>query len=205
MIYKLLSELYATMIIGAGKGTFVSIRAELRGKNIVVGKKCRILKHAKIDTSSNPSNADYLKHTNVGSVVLGNHVKIKDYAQLVSYDGFIKIGDHCSINHYTIVYGHGGVTIGDNVMIAANCIIVSANHNFESVELPMSKQGLTSQGIHIDDDVWIGSNVKILDGVKIGKGCVIASGCVVNKSLEPFGIYGGVPAKLIKWRDENRS
>lgn len=194
------SELYAAWIIGAGKETFVSIRAELRGKNIVIGKKCRILKHSKIDTSNNPSNADYLKHTNVGSVVLGNFVTIKDYVLLASYDGFIKIGNHCSINQYTIVYGHGGVTIGNNVMIAANCIIVSANHNFESLEIPMSNQGLTSQGIQINDDVWIGSNVKILDGVEIGKGCVIASGSVVHKSLAPFGVYGGVPAKLIKWR-----
>lgn len=196
--------MYATVILGAGSGTFVSIKAELKGKNIRIGKKCRILKNAKIDTSSNPSNADYLKYTNDGMVVLGNQVTIKDYALLLTYDGFIKIGDYCSINPYTIIYGHGGVTIGNNVMIAASSIIVSSNHNFQSMDVLISKQGITKKGIHIGDDVWIGSNVKILDGVEIGQGCVIASGSVVNRSLEPFGVYGGVPVKLIKWRSEDR-
>lgn len=50
------------------------------------------------------------------------------------------------------------------------------------------------------DDVWIGAGVKILDGVKIGKGCVIGANSVVTHSLKPFGIYVGVPAKLLKYR-----
>jgi len=204
-VVKFFSDFYATVIMGAGRGTFISIRAELKGKNIIIGRKCRILRHAKIDTSSNPSNANYLKQTNVGCLTLGNNVIIKDHALLLTYDGFIKIGDYCSINPYTVIYGHGGVTIGDNVMIAASCVIVSSNHNFESIELPISKQGITSQGIHIESDVWIGSNVKILDGVTVGKGCVVASGAVVNKSLEPFGVYAGVPAKLVKWRNRNKT
>ena len=59
---------------------------------------------------------------------------------------------------------------------------------------------MTTQGITIDDDVWIGANCTILDGINIGKGCVIAAGAVVNKSLLPFSVVGGVPAKLLKKR-----
>ncbi len=201
-IIRLLSFLYVKLFTQSGKGTFVSIHAELKGRNIKIGSKCKILKHSKLDTSCNPSNADYSKFTNVGKISLGNKVVIKDYALLFSYDGFIKIGDNCTINPFTVIYGHGGVTIGENVMIAANCIIVSSNHNFDSVEIPMSQQGIRSEGIHIDSDVWIGSNVKVLDGIKVGKGCVIAAGSVVNRDLDSYGIYGGVPAKLIKMRTE---
>ena len=52
----------------------------------------------------------------------------------------------------------------------------------------------------IEDDVWIGANCTILDGVRIAKGCIIGAGSVVSKSTEPFGIYAGVPARLIKKR-----
>ncbi|WP_417806940.1 acyltransferase [Thioclava sp.] len=52
----------------------------------------------------------------------------------------------------------------------------------------------------IEDDVWIGANCTILDDVRLAKGCVIGAGSVVSKSTEPFGIYGGVPARLIRLR-----
>ncbi len=54
--------------------------------------------------------------------------------------------------------------------------------------------------IVIGDDVWIGVNVTILSGVKIGQGAIIAAGSVVTKDVEPYSIYGGVPARLIKKR-----
>lgn len=200
IIIRFLSNLYRLTFTDAGRGTFVSYLAEIRGSNIKIGENCKILKYARLDTSSNPSNGDYLKSTSVGKVMIGNSVKIKEYSMLLSYDGFISIGDSCTINPFTIIYGSGGVRVGNNVMIAAHCVIVSSSHIFDSIELPINMQGITSKGITIGNDVWIGSNVKILDGVEIGDGCVIAAGSVVNKSLPPFGIYGGVPVKLLKNR-----
>lgn len=203
-IFRILSNLYRRLRFpSAGKGTFISKKSEIIGVNISIGDNCRILRNALLDTSTNPSNADYLKSTKTGQIILGDRVSIKSYALLYAYDGFIRIGENCTVNPYTIIYGHGGVEIGDNVMIAAHSIIVSSNHNFDSIEKPMNQQGLSCIGISIGNDVWIGSNVKILDGVKIGNGCIVASGSVVNKSLEPLGIYGGTPAKLIKKRNLN--
>lgn len=113
--------------------------------------------------------------------------------------GHIIIGNNTSLNPYTILYGHGGLVIGNGVRIAAHSMLVAFNHRFDD-DTEIYKQGFTLKGITIEDDVWIGGGVKILDGVTVGKGCIIAAGSVVTKSTEPYSIYGGVPAKFLKSR-----
>ncbi|MEA5503465.1 acyltransferase [Halotia wernerae UHCC 0503] len=135
-----------------------------------------------------------------GSITIGNSTEILDYVMLLTYNGNIEIGENCSINPFTIIYGHGGVKIGNDVLIAAHTIIIPSNHNFSSLDKPIRIQGNTSLGIVIEDNVWIGAGCKILDGVTIGQGSVIAAGAVVNKSIESYSVVAGVPAKLIKKR-----
>ena len=77
-------------------------------------------------------------------------------------------------------------------MIGPNVSIPGANHNFESINVPMNMQGNTIKGTIIEDDVWIGANSVILDGIAIGKGSVIGAGSVVAKDVEPYSIVGGV-------------
>lgn len=115
---------------------------------------------------------------------------------LLPYGGFIRMGDDCSDNPFTILYGHGGLAIGSQVRIAAHSVIVPANHNFSDPARPIRQQGLTMQG------VWIGSHVTILDGVRIGSGSVIAAGSVVTHDVESISITGGMPARLLKRRGE---
>ena len=86
--------------------------------------------------------------------------------------------------------------IGNNVMIAPEVIIHTSNHGLDK-NIPMIHQGSQGAPIIIEDDVWIASRVTILSGVKIAKGSVLAAGSVVTKSTEPYGIYGGVPARKI--------
>ncbi|MEJ2118942.1 MAG: acyltransferase, partial [Alphaproteobacteria bacterium] len=74
-----------------------------------------------------------------------------------------------------------------------------ANHGME-LGVPIFQQPETKLGIVIEDDVWIGSSVRILDGVRIAKGSIIGAGAVVNRSTIPDGIYAGVPAKMIRKR-----
>lgn len=136
-----------------------------------------------------------------GAIEIGSDCVIHGGAILATHpSGRIRIGDDCKINPYTIIYGHGGVWIGNSVRIAAHSVLIPANHKFDRPDLPISKQGQTTEGIRIEDDVWIGANVTILDGVTIPSGCVIAAGSVVAKPLTERGVYGGVPAKLIKRR-----
>ena len=135
-----------------------------------------------------------------GSIKLGSNCKIHKGAIIGSYGGNISLGNNCTVNPYSILYGHGNLTIGDNVRIAAHTVIIPANHKFERTDIPICKQGISANGIVIDDDVWIGANVTILDGVKIGSGSVISAGSVVNKDVEEYSIVGGVPAKILKFR-----
>ena len=135
-----------------------------------------------------------------GKIIIGNNCYISSGAQLLTHGGNIKIGNHCTINPYTIIYGQGGTIIGDNVRIAAHCVIVPANHIFTDITIPIYKQGLKKEGIVIEDDVWIGSGVKILDGVTIKRGCVIGANAVVTHSTNEYGVYVGIPAKIIKSR-----
>ncbi|MNG32136.1 Virginiamycin A acetyltransferase [compost metagenome] len=74
------------------------------------------------------------------------------------------------------------------------------NHVFSDKTKPIKEQGIYRQGITIEDDCWIGSNVTILDGVTIGTGSVVAAGAVVTKDVPPYSVVGGVPAKIIKER-----
>ena len=137
-----------------------------------------------------------------GEVRLEAGTKVGDYSQLKAAGGKILIGENCSIQVFCQLYGHGGLTIGNDVRIAAQTIIIPSNHNFDRLDMPIRDQGDTRLGITIGDDVWIGAGCKILDGVTIGSGCVIGAGSVVNRSLPPYSVAVGVPARVIRKRGE---
>lgn len=181
----------------------ISQKAELIGvKNISLGKNAIIFPHAELNTSAAPYQKPYKKRDASGSIRIGSGVKIKNNVSLITYEGSIEIGDNTSVNPLTIIYGHGGVVIGKNVMIAAQTIIISSNHSFEDLHVPMNKQDLSAKGVVVGDNVWIGANSKILDGVNIGTGAIIAAGCVVNKDVPEYAVVGGVPGRILKLRNE---
>ena len=110
--------------------------------------------------------------------------------------GEVNIGADCAINSGTVIYTGNGITLGDAVLIAANCTLAPTNHAIADRDRRIRDQGFMPSrgGIVIEDDVWLGANVVVLDGAHIAKGCVIAAGAVVRGKLEPYGIYAGVPA-----------
>ena len=113
--------------------------------------------------------------------------------------GDLTIGADCAINSGTVIYTGNGITIGDAVLIAANCTLAPTNHAFSDPSRRIRDQGFQPSrgGIIIGDDVWLGANVVVLDGANIGQGCVIAAGSVVRGTLEPYSIYAGTPAKRV--------
>ena len=113
-------------------------------------------------------------------------------------DAHIYIGKDSLVGEYTVIRGQGGVTIGDRVYTSPHSQIIAVDHVFDDPERPFIEQGITAQGIFIEDDVWIGAAAVITDGVRIGKGAVIAAGAVVTQDVAPHSVVGGVPARLLK-------
>src|SRR5512139_4071525 len=110
----------------------------------------------------------------------------------------IRIGSDSLIGEYNVLRGQGGITIGNRVYTSPLVQIVAVNHVFSDPGSPFVRQGITAEGIVIEDDVWIGSGAVITDGVRIGRGAVVAGGAVVTKDVPPLTIVGGVPAKEIR-------
>lgn len=110
----------------------------------------------------------------------------------------IKIGRDSLIGEYTVIRGQGGVTLGDRVYTSPMTQLIAVNHNFDDPTRPFVEQGITAQGIVVEDDVWMGSGAIITDGVRVGQGAVVAAGAVVTKDVAPHTVVGGVPARLIR-------
>ncbi len=110
----------------------------------------------------------------------------------------ITIGRDSLIGEYSVIRGQGGVSIGDRVYTSPHAQIIAVDHVFADPQRPFTEQGITAQGIDIEDDVWIGSGAIITDGVRVGRGAVIAAGAVVTQDVPAHTVVGGVPARVIK-------
>lgn len=125
---------------------------------------------------------------------------------IIRYGQNVKIGDNCLINHNNLLQPgkgpNGRITIGNYVHTGVNVMFLAFNHGFYTTEIPTKEQDYIDAPIVVEDDVWIGGGSIILSGVTIGKGAIIAAGAVVNKDVPPYAIVGGVPARVIKYRDK---
>lgn len=109
----------------------------------------------------------------------------------------ITVGARSAIGAYNVLLGQGGISIGEDCLLAPHVTVVSENHNFDNTGAAIRVQGETRARTTIGNDVWIGAGAVILGGVSIGDGAVVAAGAVVRGTVEPFDIVGGVPAKII--------
>lgn len=170
----------------------ISLRASIeRGLTLSLGKNASIWEYARL------SNRGH------GSIEIGDNTKIEHFVLLETRrGGFIKIGADSAVNAFSVIYGAGGVTIGNNTRIACHTIIIASNHNFDDITKNIYEQGVSKKGIVIGNDVWIGAGVRILDGVHIGDHSVIGAGSVVTKSIPENSVAVGVPARVMRLRGE---
>jgi acetyltransferase-like isoleucine patch superfamily enzyme len=133
-------------------------------------------------------------------VVIGSYSVLEVSSGLASNQGSIRLGTRSSMGDYCYVGGAGGVEIGKGVLIGQYVSFHSQNHNFRALDRTIREQGVTSLGVKVADDCWIGAGARILDGVHIGEGSVIAAGAVVTKSVPPRSIVAGVPGRVVGTR-----
>ena len=129
----------------------------------------------------------------------GTIVNIEDHASISSK---LSIGDNSGVGVRSRI--SGPVTIGDNVMMGRECFILTRNHAFDRMDIPMCEQGFQEdRPVVIGNDVWIGHRVTILPGSRIEDGAIIGAGAVVSGTIPAYTIVGGVPAKVIRKRSQS--
>lgn len=179
------------------------------GVRFGLGKGVRILYPTCLEAGDDVTLMDYsyLHCLSQRGVRLGDHTSVDRNLWLscgaaAGGPGFCWVGDHSYIGANAVLGAGGGITIGNNVLIGQCVNMHAENHVFADPGRLIREQGVSYQGIVVEDDVWIGSKATILDGVTVGRGAIVAAGAVVTRSVAPLAIVGGVPARVIGTRGQ---
>lgn len=186
--------------------TFFQLLFNCTGRGTVFGKDI-ILRHpSKISIGERVIIDDSVvldaKGRSNRGLKIGNNVILSRNTILSCKEGDIEIDDNTNIGQNCLIHSETSVRLGKNVLMAAFCYIVAGgNHSYDRTDIPIIQQPSYSKGgIVIEDNVWLGANVTVLDGVKIGRDSIIGAGAVVIDDIPEFSIAVGVPAKVIKSR-----
>ena len=179
-----------------GRRPYVSPRSQVKCPNLQMGPRCFIDDYVTV----------YAHPGARGKIHLEENVSIYrgSILELGKGEGSLYIGPNTHIQSNCILNAFvGNITIGANCMIAARCAFTPYQHGSADTDRPMREQPLISRGdIVIQDDVWLGLNVSVMDGVTIGQGAIVGAGAVVTKDIPPYAVAGGVPAHVIRFRTQ---
>jgi acetyltransferase-like isoleucine patch superfamily enzyme len=162
-----------------------------QGKSMIKIGKSKIARTATIDVERG------------GVVTIGDDCEVRHHAVLETtgrYSGTIEIGNHCVVGIGNWMQGSGRIRIGNDVIIGPYVNIVSTNHMYKDVSVPVAQQPLETGEVIIEDDVWIGAGCTIVTNVRIGAHSIIGANSFVNKDVPPHSVVAGSPAKLIRKR-----
>ncbi|MEC4819076.1 MAG: acyltransferase [Scytonema sp. PMC 1069.18] len=161
--------------------------------NMEIGNGAYILQGVRLNAKGHPNN----------KLVIGDGVVLEHgFDVRAMHNTCIHIEQKTYIGPYVCLAGPGDIQIGKNCLIAPHVGIFANNHIFDDPTRIIEDQGVTRQGIKIGDDCWLGHGVTVLDGVIIGEGCVVGAGSVVAKDLPPYSVAVGVPARVVKSREQ---
>lgn len=127
---------------------------------------------------------------------IGDYSTIEDFSTVNNMVGDVIIEKRTRIGIGNVVIGP--IHIGNDVIFAQNIVLSGLNHGYEDINLSPTYQETHTSEIIVEDDVWIGANSVVVAGVKIGKHAIVAAGSVVTKSVLPFTVVAGNPARIIK-------
>ncbi len=192
-------------ILGIGiRGIFYRLILQMEGwAAIENGVRLRFANHIRLGHGVFLDQGTYL-HACPSGIKIGANTIVMHGSILHVYNfrnlpnAGIKIGRESLLGEYTVIRGQGGVHIGDRVYTSPFSQIIAVNHVFDDPNKPFVDQGITAEGIVIEDDVWLGSGSIVTDGVRVGRGAVVAAGAVITKDVPPHTVVAGVPAKPVR-------
>ena len=159
-----------------------------------------------IDPSARISHLADIEESQFGTLIrVGENSVIDSFVKIkpVGGRGDVLIGNHSVINSGCVIYSGNGVTIGDNVAIAANCVFAPVNHEFSDRNRLIRDQRFrpSKGGILVEDDVWIGAGCVLLDGAILRRGCVIGAMSLVSGEVPAYSIQAGNPLRALGYRE----
>jgi acetyltransferase-like isoleucine patch superfamily enzyme len=216
--YRIDPELPASAVFGIGlRRSIAVLRGMVRARGLrrshwsspCVGRNVefRNRKMIRIGKAVTIGRGSVLDGLSRKGLELGDNVTIGPYSIIETSGVITDLGEGCvmgarsAIGSFSFIGAAGGVWIGEDVIMGNRVSFHSENHVFKDTSRPIREQGVTREGIWIDDDCWIGANVTFLDGARVGKGCVVAAGSVVRGEIPPFSVIAGVPARVLKTRE----
>ena len=197
-------------VIALARCLVFGVKFSLNPRNLVfVGPNTRLRSKSLIHFGSGVTLGEsvLIDGLSKNGIRIGNNVNIGPYTIIEATGVISNLGLGCSIGNnsglgaFSFVGAAGGVRIGNDVIMGQRVSFHSENHNFDQLDLPIREQGISRQGIAVDDNCWIGANVVFLDGAHVGSGSVVAAGAVVRGVFPSNAIIAGVPAKLVRLRD----
>jgi len=137
------------------------------------------------------------------NISLGDNLYVGHYTILKGYHrGQMEIGDDTWIGQNCFFHSAGGLVIGRAVGIGPGVKILTSAHGHNRIDIPVMHHPLTLGPVEIGDGADIGVGAIILPGVRIGHGAMVGAGAVVNRDIPDYAIAAGVPARIIKYREE---
>ena len=130
---------------------------------------------------------------------LGHGTKIRAHEGTVSIGAKTVMGQECTIS----AYHH--VSIGRECVVADRVMLIDFDHGASEVERPVRLQGIYKRDVRVGNNVWIGYGACVLRGVTVGDNAIIGTNAVVTRDVPANAVVGGVPARVIRMRDEPRS
>lgn len=195
------------------KPFFISFFVKIlyKGSNVRIGKNFRCDTFPRIIIDKNAAlsigdNVEFKRNVEIrvhgrSSIELHDNVKIDRGVRILSNNSSkVKICKNVRIGLYSVLNGGDSIYIGAKSLISGFVYIQTSLHGFRSRDTSIQDQGYEHRSVVLEEDTWLGTHVVILPGVVLGKGVVVGSNAVVNKSVEPFQVVGGIPAKIIKER-----